>query len=165
MLCQKWECSGCGQIFTESRILTKHLREGRVNDGKTKIICNGDKIKAKMRKSDKVFYGGNTHFSYAGCQWIEAQSEKIGKHIHHALCCHGEERVVPIFVKTVDGKDVIFIKVDGYEPESKTVYISSMGVNGTDASVRKIEQIARKDCMKIPCTTMSLYLNQKNINW
>merc|ERR1711911_67274 len=76
VLCQKWECSGCGQVFTDNRNLTKYLREGRCNCGKIKIIFNGDKIKPKMSMSDKVFYRGNTHFSYAGCQWIEAQSKE-----------------------------------------------------------------------------------------
>ena len=123
VLCQKWKCSGCGQVFTDSRNLTKHLKENRCNGGKTKIICNGDKIKPKMSMSEKVFYGGSTRFSYAGCQWIEAESEKLGKHIHHAMCGHGGERVVPIVVKDVKGKaNLVSIKVDGYEPETKTVY-------------------------------------------
>ena len=43
-------------------------------------------------KSEKLFYDDS--YSYAACQWIECMSEKTGRHIHHALCGHGGERVV-----------------------------------------------------------------------
>ena len=66
-----------------------------------------------MRSSDKIFYGGNTQFSYVGCRWIEKQMEIIGKHIHHALCGHGGERSI-----TLCKKEVL---VDGLEPESNTI--------------------------------------------
>ena len=73
-----------------------------------------------MNSSEKVFYGGNTNFSYAACQWIEKQSELIGKHIHHALCGHGGEFYVKMLsTEEVSGKE---IPVDGYEPESKTIF-------------------------------------------
>ena len=49
-----------------------------------------------MSSSEKVFYGGNTQFSYAACKWIERQAELLGKHIHHALCGHGGEYCVTI---------------------------------------------------------------------
>ena len=67
-----------------------------------------------MNSSEKVFYGGCTKFSYTACQWIEKQSELIGKHIHHALCGHGAEFYVEVWKKE--------IPVDGYEPESKTIF-------------------------------------------
>ena len=67
-----------------------------------------------MNSSEKVFYGGRTKFSYAACQWIEKQSELTGKHIHHALCGHGGEFYVGVGEKE--------IPVDGYEPESKTIF-------------------------------------------
>ena len=53
-------------------------------------------------------------------QWIEKQSELIGKHIHHALCGHGGEFCAGVAnVEGDSGKD---IPVDGYEPESKTYF-------------------------------------------
>ena len=52
--------------------------------------------------------------SYIGCKWIEKQSEKIYKHIHHALCGHGGERCIKINKKE--------ILVDGFEPETNTIY-------------------------------------------
>ena len=73
-----------------------------------------------MNSSEKVFYGGNTKFSYAACQWIEKQSELIGRHIHHALCGHGGEFYVTVKDDEEDReKD---IPVDGYEPESKKIF-------------------------------------------
>ena len=92
VLCKKWECKCCKQIFTHSSNLTKHLTEERCTGGKTKIVCNGGKFKHIMNSSEKVFYGGNTQFSYAGCQWIEYESQRSGKHIHHAMCGHGGEK-------------------------------------------------------------------------
>ena len=35
----------------------------------------------KQNSSEKVFYGGDTKFSYTACQWIEAQAIETGKHI------------------------------------------------------------------------------------
>ena len=73
-----------------------------------------------MNSSEKVFYGGNTNFSYAACQWIEKQSELIGRHIHHALCGHGGEFYVTVKDDVEDREKEI--PVDGYEPESKTIF-------------------------------------------
>ena len=67
-----------------------------------------------MNSSEKVFYGENTNFSYAACQWIEKQSELIGKHIHHALCGHGGE-----FSVIIGGKKIF---VDGYKPKTRTIF-------------------------------------------
>ena len=85
-------------------------------------------------KSEKVFYDEN--FSYAACQWIEAMAEQTGRHIHHALCGHGGERVVENgkghelrkvagFERChIDGFEPIIelYKADGYEPVTKTYY-------------------------------------------
>ena len=88
--------------------------------GKTKLICPGEKFERIMNSSEKIFYGGRKNFSYAACQWIEKQSELIGKHIHHALCGHGGEFYVEMLsMEEACGKD---IPVDGYEPESKTIF-------------------------------------------
>ena len=73
-----------GNVKTVSRYLretTVHLKEERCTGGKTKIICSGGKFKHILNSSDKVFYGGDTKFSYTACQWIEAQAIETGKHI------------------------------------------------------------------------------------
>ena len=67
-----------------------------------------------------MFYGGDTKFNYTTCQWIEAQA---GKHIHHEMCRHGGERMVTVGVLNAKGeKELTSFLVDGYEPETNTVY-------------------------------------------
>ena len=116
VLCQRWECIACKQIFNRSENLNRHSTDGSCNGGKTKIICNGGKFKRLLNSSEKVFYGGKPNYSYSACQWIEHMSEETGKHIHHALCGHGGERVI----RDSEGNEIC--KVDGYEPTTKTIY-------------------------------------------
>ena len=68
VLCNRWECKGCGQIFTRNENLIRRLKEERCTGGKTKVICSGGKFKHILNWSEKVFYGGDTKFSYATCQ-------------------------------------------------------------------------------------------------
>ena len=86
VLCKRWECKACWQIFTRDKNLIKHLKEERCTRRKTKMISLGGKFRHILNSSEKVFYGGDTKFSYTACQWIEAEAEKIGKHIHHKMC-------------------------------------------------------------------------------
>ena len=88
-LTQHWECDGCEQRFNRHDNYNRHVTENLCSGGKTKLICKGGKFKHIMNSTEKVFYGGNTQFSYVGCRWIEKQSADTGKHIHHALCGHG----------------------------------------------------------------------------
>ena len=68
-------------------------------------------------------YGGDTKFSNTACQWIEAQPIETGKHIHHKMCGHGGERIVTVWVlNDKDEKEPAHFLVDGYEPETNTVY-------------------------------------------
>ena len=67
-----------------------------------------------MNSSEKVFYGGNTKFSWKACNGIEHQSELIGWHIHHALCGHGGERFM-----VVNKEEIL---VDGFDSRTGTVY-------------------------------------------
>ena len=70
-----------------------------------------------------MFYGGDTKFSYTTCQWIEAEAVKIGKHIHHKICGHGGEHMVKVWVLDDKGKKTpTYFSVDGYEPETNTIY-------------------------------------------
>ena len=78
LLTKTWECFGCGQRFNDHRNYNRHLTSGTCDGGKTKLLCPGEKFERIMNSSEKVFYGGNTNFSYAACQWIEKQSELIG---------------------------------------------------------------------------------------
>ena len=115
LLTNSWECHGCEQRFNRHGNYDRHLNDNTCKGGKTQVICKGKKCVPTMSSSEKIFYGGNTQFSYVGCRWIEKQSELIGKHIHHALCGHGGERCVK------DGEKELFL-VDGYEPVTNTVY-------------------------------------------
>ena len=114
LLTKLWECGGCGQRLNDHRNYNRHGTGGTCGGGKTKLICPGTKFRRIMNSSEKVFYGENTNFSYAACQWIEKQRELIGEHIHHALCGHGGEFSVKI------GRKKIF--VDGYEPKTRTIF-------------------------------------------
>ena len=120
LLTKTWECGGCGQRFNRHDNYNRHLTGGTCDGGKTKLVCPGEKFERIMNSSEKIFYGGRKNFSYAACQWIEKQSELIGKHIHHALCGHGGEFCVE--VKDEERDWVEDIPVDGYEPESKTIF-------------------------------------------
>ena len=114
LLTKLWECGGCGQRFNRHDNYNRHVTGGTCGGGKTKLICPGGKFERIMNSSEIVFYGGDKNFSYAACQWIEKQSELIGKHIHHALCGHGGE-----FLVKIGGKKIL---VDGYEPKTRTIF-------------------------------------------
>ena len=120
LLTKLWECAGCKQRFNNHDNYNRHVTGGICTGGKTKLICPGEKFERIMNSSEKVFYGGDKNFSYAACRWIEKQSELIGKHIHHALCGHGGE-----FYAEVEDEERGWaeeISVDGYEPESETIF-------------------------------------------
>ena len=114
LLTKLWECGGCGQRFNRHDNYNRHVISGTCGGGKTKLICPGTKFRRIMNSSEIVFYGENTNFSYAACQWLEKQSELIGEHIHHALCGHGGE-----FSVIIGGKKFF---VDGYVPKTRTIF-------------------------------------------
>ena len=74
--------------------MIRHLKDERCTGGKTKIICSGGKFEHIFNSSEKVFYGGDTKFSYTTCQWIETQAIETGKHNHHKMFGHGGEHTV-----------------------------------------------------------------------
>ena len=103
--------------------MTVHLKEKRCTGGKTKIICSGGKSNHILNLSEKVFYGGDTKFCYTACKWIEAQAIETGKHIRHKICGRCGECMVTAWVLNDKGKkEPASFLVDGYEPESRTVY-------------------------------------------
>ena len=99
VLTNHWECIECQQRFNQHQHYNRHVTENRCTGGQTKLICSSKKFKQIMNSSEKVFYGGNTQFSWKGCKWIEKQSELIGGHIHHALCGHGGESMSSLIKK------------------------------------------------------------------
>ena len=123
VLCKRWECKGCRQIFTRDENLIRNLEEERSTGGKTKIFCSAGKFKHILNSSEKLFYGDYIKFSYTACQWIDAQAIETGKHNHHNMCGHGRERMVNVWVLNDKGKKTpVPFLVDGYEPETNTVY-------------------------------------------
>ena len=122
LLTKTWECVGCGQRFNRHDNYNRHVTGGTCDGGKTKLICPGEKFERIMNSTEKVFYGGNTKFSYAACQWIEKQSELTGRHIHHALCGHGGEYYVHLYAGKEKNSHAREIPADGYEPESNTIF-------------------------------------------
>ena len=122
LLTKTWECVGCRQRFNRHDNYNRHVTGGTCGGGKTKLICPGEKFERIMNSTEKVFYGGNTKFSYAACQWIEKQSELIGRHIHHALCGHGGEYYVQLYAGKEKNSHAREIPVDGYEPKSNTIF-------------------------------------------
>ena len=123
VLCKRWECKGCKQIFTRNENLTRRLKEKRCTWGKTKIICSDGKIRRILNSSEMVFHGGDTKFSYTACQWIEAQAVKKGKHFHHKICGHSGKRTVKDWVLNDKGKKTpVLSSDDGYELVTNTVY-------------------------------------------
>ena len=120
LLTKTWECVGCRQRFNRHDNYNRHVTGGTCGGGKTKLICPGEKFERIMNSTEKVFYGGNKKFSYAACQWIEKQSELIGRHIHHALCGHGGEYYV--YAGKEKDSRAREIPVDGYEPKSETIF-------------------------------------------
>ena len=123
VLCKRWECKSCWQIFTRNENLIRHLKDERCTGGKTKIICSGIKFKHVSNSSEKVFYGWDTKVSSDACQWIETQAIERGKHIHHKMGRHDWERMVTVWVLINKGKkELVSFLVDGYEPGTNTVY-------------------------------------------
>ena len=55
--------------------LIKHLKEERCTGGNMKIICSRGKFKYIVK--EKVFYNGDTKFSYTACHLIEAEAAKM----------------------------------------------------------------------------------------
>ena len=78
--------------------MIRHIKDERCTGGKTKINCLDGKFNHILNSSEKVFYGGDTKFSYAACQWIEVQAIETGKHIDHKMCGHSGERMLKVWV-------------------------------------------------------------------
>ena len=92
-------------------------------EGKQWRYAKGSNLDVFLVLQIIFFYRGDTGFSQTACQWIKAENDKLGKHIHHKMCGHGGERRVMVMIEDGEGKKKPhFYPVDGYEPETKTVY-------------------------------------------
>ena len=76
---------------------------------KNKHVWSGGKIRRILNSSEKVFYGGDTKFSFSGYECMEKEVVKIDKHTQHRMCGHGGERMVKVWVLIDKGKKITWI--------------------------------------------------------
>ena len=103
-----YTCGECQARFTQSCHLVRHVANN-CSRGQTKINCPNNRIKAPSSSYERAFYPEQT-CSFVAIKWLEWEAKKRGIHIHHARCGHGGER------------KILGARVDGYHPESKTVF-------------------------------------------
>ena len=102
-----YTCGECLARFTWSHNLNRHIKT--CTRGRTNISCPGNRILAPESAFEKAFYPEGSFGIKATC-WLEYVARQSGNHIRHHRCGHGGERIVA-------GE-----KVDGYHPETKTVF-------------------------------------------
>ena len=103
-----YTCGDCQARFTRADNLARHAANN-CSRGQTKINCPNNQIKSPASIYERAFYPEQT-CSFVAIKWLEWEAKKRGIHIHHARCGHGGER------------EILGTKVDGYHPESKTVF-------------------------------------------
>ena len=103
-----YTCGDCQARFTRADNLVRHVANN-CSRGQTKINCLNNRIKAPSSAYERAFYPKQT-CSFVAIKWLEWEAKKRGIHIHHARCGHGGER------------QILGARVDGYHPESKTVF-------------------------------------------
>ena len=103
-----YTCGDCQARFTRADNLARHAANN-CSRGQTKINCPNNQIKSPASIYERAFYPEQT-CSFVAIKWLEWEAKKQGIHIHHARCGHGGER------------EILGTKVDGYHPESKTVF-------------------------------------------
>ena len=103
-----YTCGECQARFTRADNLVRHAANN-CSRGQTKITCLNNRIKAPSSAYERAFYPEQT-CSFIAIKWLEWEAKKRGIHIHHARCGHGGER------------QILGARVDGYHPESKTVF-------------------------------------------
>ena len=103
-----YTCGDCQARFTRADNLVRHVANN-CSRGQTKINCLNNRIKAPSSAYERAFYPEQT-CSFVAIKWLEWEAKNRGIHIHHARCGHGGER------------QILGARVDGYHPESKTVF-------------------------------------------
>ena len=102
-----YTCGKCLSRFTRADNLNRHIKT--CTRGRTDISCSGNRILAPESAFEKAFYPESSFGIKATC-WLEYEERQRGIHIHHHRCGHGDERTI------------VWQRVDGYHPESKTVF-------------------------------------------
>ena len=103
-----YTCGDCQARFDRADNLARHVANN-CSRGQTKITCPNKQIKPPASTYERAFYPEQT-CSFIAIKWLEWEAKKRGIHIHHARCGHGGER------------QILGARVDGYHPESKTVF-------------------------------------------
>ena len=103
-----YTCGDCQARFDRADNLARHVANN-CSRGQTKITCPNKQIKPPASTYERAFYPEQT-CSFIAIKWLEWEAKKRGIHIHHARCGHGGER------------QIFGARVDGYHPESKTVF-------------------------------------------
>ena len=103
-----YTCGDCQARFTKACNLARHVANN-CSRGQTKINCPNNQIKSPASTYERAFYPKQT-CSFVAIKWLEWEAKNRGIHIHHARCGHGGER------------QILGARVDGYHPESKTVF-------------------------------------------
>ena len=76
---------------------TANLKRWDVQEVKQKLSVQEVNSKI-LNLFEKVFYCGDTKFSYSACQWIWVDAVKISVHVHHKICEHGGECSMKVWV-------------------------------------------------------------------
>ena len=106
-LAKTYACVHCRDRFTRVGNLQRHSQI--CSQGKTIIVCTGERVEAPKSSFAKVFFP--QHFaSQESIRWLEQEAKQRKMYVHHAMCGHGGERWVER------------APVDGYNHETKTVF-------------------------------------------
>ena len=105
-------CPKCGGTQTKSCHLIRHVRT--CNAGQSYLRCNNTKMDPPQTKYEKAFYPRDNH-SVEEIAWLKFMQKRRGIHIHTSRCGHGGQRSIQVAEKE-------FVTVDGFHPESGTVF-------------------------------------------
>jgi len=133
-LAKIYECKDCHHRFTKCCNLQRHSQT--CSQGKTVIVCPGEKVEKPQTAYEKVFYPKH-YASKASLLWLESEAKKRKKHIHHAMCGHGGER-------WIEGAPV-----DGYHyktiPRLSLAWVQKMFPARTSQNNRQRRQNTRRE--------------------
>ena len=90
-LAKVYACMHCQARCTKAINLHRHGKT--CAEGQTKICCSNERLQAPQTAYERTFYGKDA-LSPPAIRWLERVSKALGKHIHHALCWHGGERLL-----------------------------------------------------------------------
>ena len=88
-LAKTYVFNDCRSRFTKASNLQRHIKT--CSQGRTIIDCPNEKVKAPPTVYERTFYGKG-QASQPAISWLEKTSQRLGIHIHRAMCRHGGER-------------------------------------------------------------------------